>query len=101
MRCCSARASPATTLPGLIITARDAVSDRVQGLDAGADDYLVKPFDLDELAARIRALLRRAPGARSRASSTSASLLDPATHAVSRDGRAVALSPRNSRCCSC
>ncbi|MDB6105234.1 MAG: two component response regulator, partial [Gammaproteobacteria bacterium] len=43
------------TLPVLIITARDAVSDRVQGLDAGADDYLVKPFDLDELAARIRA----------------------------------------------
>src|SRR5207244_3260157 len=45
--------------PVLIITARDAVSDRVQGLDAGADDYLIKPFDLDELAARIRALLRR------------------------------------------
>src|SRR5271167_1098920 len=49
-------------LPVLIITARDAVSDRIQGLDAGADDYLVKPFDLDELAARIRALLRRKSG---------------------------------------
>src|SRR3569833_2555297 len=49
-------------LPVLIITARDAVSDRVQGLDAGADDYLVKLFDLDELAARIRALLRRGAG---------------------------------------
>ena len=47
------------TVPVLIITARDAVSDRVQGLDAGADDYLVKPFDLAELLARIRALLRR------------------------------------------
>ncbi|HEY4449460.1 MAG TPA: response regulator, partial [Steroidobacteraceae bacterium] len=46
------------SLPVLIITARDAVSDRVGGLDAGADDYLIKPFDLDELAARIRALLR-------------------------------------------
>ena len=45
-------------LPALIITARDAVSDRVAGLDAGADDYLIKPFDLDELAARIRALLQ-------------------------------------------
>src|SRR5215471_14737543 len=49
-------------LPVLIITARDAVADRVRGLDAGADDYLVKPFDLDELAARIRALLRRQSG---------------------------------------
>ena len=49
-------------LPVLIITARDAVSDRVQGLDAGADDYLIKPFDLDELGARIRALLRRRGG---------------------------------------
>lgn len=49
-------------LPILILTARDAVSDRVHGLDAGADDYLVKPFDLDELGARIRALLRRQSG---------------------------------------
>src|SRR5512134_3047422 len=48
--------------PVLIVTARDAVSDRVAGLDAGADDYLVKPFDLDELAARIRALVRRQAG---------------------------------------
>ena len=48
----------AEALPVLIITARDAVSDRVQGLDAGADDYLIKPFDLDELGARIRALLQ-------------------------------------------
>ena len=52
----------ATTCPVLIITARDAVTDRVAGLDAGADDYLVKPFDLDELAARMRALLRRRAG---------------------------------------
>src|SRR6187399_1299329 len=49
-------------LPVLVITARDAVADRVAGLDAGADDYLVKPFDLDELAARVRALLRRRGG---------------------------------------
>jgi two-component system response regulator QseB len=50
------------SIPVLILTARDAVRDRVRGLDAGADDYLVKPFDLDELAARIRALLRRRSG---------------------------------------
>jgi two-component system, OmpR family, response regulator MprA len=49
-------------VPVLILTARDAVSDRIDGLDAGADDYLVKPFDIDELKARIRALLRRAGG---------------------------------------
>lgn len=49
-------------VPVLILTARDAVADRVKGLDAGADDYLVKPFDLEELAARIRALLRRKSG---------------------------------------
>nr|HNI24697.1 response regulator [Plasticicumulans sp.] len=49
-------------VPVLILTARDAVSDRVRGLDAGADDYLVKPFELDELAARIRALARRRGG---------------------------------------
>ena len=46
----------------LVLTARDAVGDRIAGLDSGADDYLVKPFDLDELAARIRALLRRQAG---------------------------------------
>jgi two-component system response regulator QseB len=81
-------------LPVLIITARDAVSDRVQGLDAGADDYLVKPFDLEELAARIRALLRRR-GVRPAASLEHLGVrLDPASHEVTRDGAAVALSPR-------
>ena len=54
--------SQKNSVPVLIITARDAVSDRIRGLDAGADDYLVKPFDLDELAARLRALLRRHSG---------------------------------------
>ena len=49
-------------MPVLIVTARDAVADRVKGLDAGADDYLVKPFDLDELGARMRALIRRHVG---------------------------------------
>jgi two-component system response regulator QseB len=83
-----------TALPVLIITARDAVSDRVAGLDAGADDYLIKPFDLDELAARIRALLRRKSG---RSSGSLAHLdveLDPAAHRVTQGGVEVALSPR-------
>jgi two-component system, OmpR family, response regulator QseB len=81
-------------LPVLIITARDAVSDRVQGLDAGADDYLVKPFDLDELAARIRALLRRKSGRTAPAIEHLGVVLDPATHRVLRDGREIALSPK-------
>jgi two-component system, OmpR family, response regulator len=81
-------------IPVLIITARDAVSDRVQGLDAGADDYLVKPFDLDELAARIRALLRRKSGRTAPAIEHLGVALNPATHAVTRDGREVTLSPK-------
>jgi len=81
-------------IPVLIITARDAVSDRVQGLDAGADDYLVKPFDLDELAARIRALLRRKSGRRAPAVEHLGVTLNPATHGVTRDGREIALSPK-------
>ena len=81
-------------LPVIILTARDAVSDRVQGLDAGADDYLVKPFDLDELAARIRALLRRKSGQTAPAIEHLGVVLNPATHTVQRDGQDVALSPR-------
>src|SRR6202007_2835138 len=82
------------TLPVLIITARDAVSDRVQGLDAGADDYLVKPFDLDELAARIRALLRRKSGRTAPRIEHLGVVLDPASHRVTQGGADVALSPR-------
>jgi two-component system response regulator QseB len=81
-------------LPVLIITARDAISDRVEGLDAGADDYLVKPFDLDELAARIRALLRRKSGRTAPAIEHRGVVLNPATHTVTRDGREIALSPK-------
>jgi two-component system, OmpR family, response regulator QseB len=82
------------TLPVLILTARDAVSDRVAGLDAGADDYLIKPFDLDELAARIRALLRRRSGRSEPIIEYQGVVLEPATHRVSKDGAEVALSPR-------
>ncbi len=81
-------------LPVLIITARDAVSDRVAGLDAGADDYLVKPFELDELAARIRALLRRRSGRSAPRIEHLDLVLDPAAHRVTRAGAEVALSPR-------
>src|SRR5262249_19146110 len=81
-------------LPVLIITARDAVSDRVQGLDAGADDYLVKPFDLDELAARIRALLRRKSGRTAPEVEHLGVSLNPATHRVTHNGRDVSLSPK-------
>ncbi len=81
-------------LPVMIITARDAVSDRVQGLDCGADDYLVKPFDLDELAARIRALLRRKSGRPVLEIEHLGVTLNPATHRVLQDGREVTLSPK-------
>lgn len=81
-------------VPVLILTARDAVADRVAGLDAGADDYLVKPFDLDELAARIRALDRRTSGRAESAIVHGALRLDPATHEVSLGDAPVALSAR-------
>lgn len=81
-------------LPVLILTARDTVQDRVQGLDGGADDYLVKPFDLDELAARIRALLRRRSGRAVALLQHGELSLDPAARRVERAGQAVDLSPR-------
>jgi two-component system response regulator QseB len=81
-------------IPVLILTARDAVADRVKGLDAGADDYLVKPFDLAELAARIRALLRRKSGRADPVLQVGKLMVNPATHEVSLDGKPVALSAR-------
>ncbi len=82
------------TLPVLILTARDSIPDRVAGLDAGADDYLVKPFDLDELAARVRALLRRGSGRADPVLELRGLRLDPAAHEVTLDGAPVALSAR-------
>ena len=82
------------TLPVLILTARDAVADRVRGLDAGADDYLVKPFSLEELAARLRALGRRQGGRAAPRLELGPLSLDPATHEVSKDGQPVELSAR-------
>ena len=79
--------------PVLMLTARDAIRDRVAGLDAGADDYLVKPFALEELLARVRALLRRASpeGDLTGPLRYADLVLDPASHEVSRDGRGIEL----------
>lgn len=82
------------TIPILVLTARDAVSDRVEGLDTGADDYLVKPFDLDELSARIRALLRRSAGRSETILEHGNLQLNPATHEVFLDGKPMNLSRR-------
>jgi two-component system OmpR family response regulator/two-component system response regulator QseB len=80
--------------PVLILTARDTVSDRITGLDAGADDYLIKPFDMGELAARLRALARRASGSSMALLKIGELLLDPAAHEVRFRGRAVELSAK-------
>lgn len=80
--------------PVLILTARDAVEERVGGLDAGADDYVVKPVDLDELAARLRALIRRGDGDPRPQLDVGALRIDPATRAVLWRGATVELSPR-------
>jgi two-component system, OmpR family, response regulator len=80
--------------PVLLLTARDAVEDRVRGLDAGADDYLTKPFSFAELAARVRALVRRGTGVRPATLEVGDLRLDPATHKVWRGETPVALSPK-------
>jgi two-component system OmpR family response regulator len=80
--------------PVLMLTARDAVEDRIVGLDAGADDYLLKPFSFGELLARLRALVRRAPGERPTAVEVGALRLDPATRRAWRRGNEVELSAK-------
>lgn len=79
--------------PVLMVTARDAVQDRVHGLDVGADDYLTKPFSLDELLARLRALMRRHAAQRPAVLRVGDLSLDPARHEVSRGGRMIELTP--------
>jgi two-component system response regulator QseB len=81
-------------VPVLIVSARDAVTDRIAGLNAGADDYLLKPFDLDELVARVRALIRRHAGAVSGLLSAGPLSLDPVGRTVTLEGRALSLTAK-------
>ena len=81
-------------VPVLILTARDAIEDRIKGLDSGADDYVVKPFDLDELAARLRAVTRRDRGETDSLLHVGELELDPAAHRAQFRGRPVELSAR-------
>jgi DNA-binding response OmpR family regulator len=80
--------------PVLILTARDSVEDRIKGLDSGADDYMVKPFDLHELAARLRALTRRSAGEAAPVLRVGETELDPAARRVQFKGKPVELPPR-------
>jgi two-component system response regulator QseB len=80
--------------PILLLTALDEARDRVAGLDRGADDYLGKPFDLDELAARLRAVVRRRDGRATATIAAAGLLLNPASHSVSRDGDAIEVTRR-------
>ena len=78
--------------PVIIVTARDDIQNRIQGLDAGADDYIIKPFDLDEVAARMRSVSRRAAGRGEPCIRHRGIALDPVSHTVERDGEPVVLS---------
>jgi two-component system, OmpR family, response regulator len=80
--------------PVLMLTARDQVSDRIRGLDVGADDYLVKPFDFGELLARLRALIRRGAAERPPVLEVGDIEVDPARHVVTRAGREIELTAR-------
>ncbi len=83
-----------SAVPVLLLTARDTITDRVQGLDCGADDYLTKPFDLNELNARLRALLRRSSGRATPLLVNGLIVLDPAARRVTLDGQEIELSQR-------
>jgi two-component system, OmpR family, response regulator len=81
-------------MPILILTAREAVPDRVRGLDAGADDYVTKPFEIEELRARVRALIRRGPGERPAVLTVGDLVLDPAGRTVRRGTAAISLATK-------
>jgi DNA-binding response OmpR family regulator len=82
------------SIPILLLTARDRIDDKIEGLDAGADDYLTKPFDFTELTARLRALLRRSGGQTAPVLRAGTVELDPATREVRRGGELVSLTPK-------
>ena len=82
------------TCPILMLTARNGVSDKVSGLDAGADDYMTKPFEFDELIARMRALLRKSTGYHRNILSVADLVINPNTHEVTRAGKAIDLSKK-------
>lgn len=82
------------TTPVIILTARESIANRIEGLDAGADDYIVKPFDLNELSARVRALIRRSQGRADTIIYYKNITLDPAAHRVFLEGESVSLSRR-------
>ncbi|KXW55447.1 response regulator [Ferrovum sp. PN-J185] len=84
--------SQKNAIPVLILTARDTLSDKIKGLDSGADDYLIKPFDLDELLARIRALVRRSSGQSSAVIIRGELILDPAAHTVMLNNQVIGVS---------
>jgi len=88
------RRSKGSDMPVLILTAYDDVNYRVKGLDAGADDYMIKPFELKELAARVRALHRRAGGRSSPVLKANDIELDPAAHSVTKAGQMVKVGPK-------
>jgi DNA-binding response OmpR family regulator len=91
---CRALRNKHINTPVLMLTARDALQDRVTGLDSGADDYLVKPFEVDELRARIRAMLRRESSEKSGLLNVADLVVDPATHAVRRGERFIELTAK-------
>jgi len=93
-RVCQSMRESGDTTPVLMLTARDAVKDRVTGLDTGADDYLAKPFEFEELLARIRALLRRELAAKSAVVQVEDLVVDTAKRRVERGGRPIHLTPR-------
>lgn len=94
LRALRAAGAPRAQLPVIVITARDALADRIQGLDLGADDYLVKPFDLEELSARVRAVLRRGAAQPTPELRHGAAVLDPAAKRVTLDGEPLTLTAR-------
>jgi two-component system OmpR family response regulator len=91
---CRALRDKEVWIPVLMLTARDAVADRVLGLDAGADDYLAKPFSIDEVSARLRALTRRTLGVRPVVLEVNGLQLDPAERSVTLDGASISLSAK-------